>query len=92
MMDIIEKVVDEDIRPLLMEHYGNIKIISFEDGILRFKLLGECSNCPSAKYTVEDVIEKRLKEKFPEINQVVMDNGVSDELLEMARNLLNHRN
>lgn len=87
-MEELMKVIDEDIRPILLDHYGDIEVISFEDGIFRFRLLGQCSGCPSAKFTVEDVIEGPLKEKIPEVKEVILENAVSEELLDMARNIL----
>lgn len=90
MIEKIEKVLDEYVRPKLFEHYGDLKLVSFEDGILNIKLLGKCSNCPSAKFTVEDVIEVELKKHIPEIKQVVLDESVSDDLLEFAKKILNH--
>ena len=88
-MQKLMKIIDEDVRPILLEHYGDIEVISFEDGVMRFKLLGQCSGCPSAKFTVEDVIEGPLKEKMPEVQEVILENTVSEELLDMARNILN---
>lgn len=88
MIEKIENVLDKYVRPQLSMHYGDVKIISFEDGILKIKLTGQCSNCPSAKFTVEDIIEKELKEKLPEVKKVVLIEGVSDELLAFAKKIL----
>ncbi len=90
IMEQLKKVIDEDIRPSLLSHYGDIEIISFEDGVFRFRLLGNCSGCPSAKFTVEEIIEGPLKEKVPEVKEVVLENTVSEELLDMAKKILNH--
>lgn len=88
MLEKIDKVCDEFVRPSLLKHYGDIKLLSFEDGILRFKLLGQCSGCPSAKYTVEDIIAGPLMENVPEIKQVMLENTVSDELIGEALKFL----
>ena len=58
-------------------------------GFWQFNLEGKCSNCPSAKFTVEDVIEKEIKEHVPEVERVDLIEGVSDELLNFARKILN---
>lgn len=89
MIKEIEKVIDSEIRPYLRQHYGDIELLNVKDGIVEIKLVGQCSGCPSAKYTVEDVIESNLKEKIPEIKKVVLVNEVSQELLNMAREILN---
>ena len=86
----IEKILELNIRPKLAEHYGNIELVSVKDGIVEVKLLGECSGCLSAKYTVEDLVEAPLKEAIPGIKKVILKNQVSDELLEQARKFLNN--
>jgi len=89
MIDKIEQVLDEYVRPKLAAHYGNVKVINFNDSILEIKLEGQCSDCPSAKFTVEDLIEGDLKEHVPEIKKIVLIEGVSDDLLDFAKKLLN---
>ena len=88
MIEKIENVFDKYVRPQLSMHYGDVKIISFDGGVLKIKLMGQCSNCLSAKFTVEDIIEKELKEKLPEVKKVVLIEGVSDELLAFAKKIL----
>jgi Fe/S biogenesis protein NfuA len=87
----IERVLDERVRPALASHRGDIQVESFEDGILRVRLLGECSNCPSALDTTEELVEGELKAALPQIKQVSLVTGVSDELLDQARALLRTR-
>ncbi len=88
----IEKILEVDVRPKLAEHNGNIELVSVKDGIVEVKLLGECSGCVSAKYTVEDLVEAPLKKAIPSIKHVILKNGVSEELLEQARKFLNNDN
>lgn len=88
MMNDIKTIISDEIRPILLKHYGDIEVISFKDGVLYIKLLGQCNNCPSAKYTIQYVIEDKLKEKVPEIKKVVLHNETSDELLNFARGIL----
>lgn len=89
MKEKIEQVLNEYVRPKLKEHYGDIKVLNFNDGILEIKLLGKCSNCPSAKFTVEDVIEREVKEHIPEVEKVELIEGVSEDLLDFAKKILN---
>lgn len=89
MIEKIEKVLDLDIRPYLKEHYGDVKLINFKNGIVQIELLGQCHGCPSAKFTVENVIEGKLKEKISEVKKVDVISMVSDELLDMAKKVLN---
>ena len=92
MFDVINKILDESVRPTLAKHYGDIKLISVKDGVVEVKLLGSCNGCPSATQTVEQVVKTTLKEAMPSIKDVVIKNEISDELWEAARMLLNNKN
>ena len=89
MIKKIEHVLNEFVRPKLAEHYGDVEVLSFMDGVLKIKMQGQCSNCPSAKLTVEGIIEKEIKEHVPEVERVELIEGVSDELLNFAKKILN---
>ncbi len=89
MIEKIEHVLDQYVRPKLAEHYGDVKILSFNDGILEIKLEGQCSNCPSAKFTVEDIIEKEIKGHAQGVEKVVLIDGVNDDMLAFAKKILN---
>lgn len=89
MIKKIEHVLDQYVRPKLKEHYGDVAVLGFQDGVLEINLKGQCSNCPSAKFTVEDLIEKEIKKHVPEVERVELINSVSDELLDFAKKILN---
>ncbi|MBU3170976.1 NifU family protein [Clostridium estertheticum] len=88
----IEKILESNVRPKLADHYGNIELISCDDGIVEVKLMGQCKGCFSAKYTVENLVEAAIKEAIPTIKKVVLRNEVSQDLLEQARKFLNEGN
>ncbi|MCY6371920.1 NifU family protein [Clostridium ganghwense] len=88
MFEKVEKVLEAKVRPVLAKHYGNIELIKVEDGIVKVKLLGQCSGCPSAKYTIEEIVETSLKEEIPEVKKVVLIHETSEELIDMARKIL----
>lgn len=90
MLERIEKVLEERVRPALLAHEGNVQIVGFEDGVLKIRLTGQCSGCPSAQLTTEELIAKEIRDAIPEIKDVVLVNEVNPELLEFARKLLNH--
>jgi len=87
----IEEVLERDVRPVLMSHEGDVRLVSYENGILKVRLTGKCSGCPSAQLTTEEVIAKTVKGKVPEVQEVILVNQVSEELLDMAKKLLSHR-
>ncbi|WP_253198820.1 NifU family protein [Clostridium estertheticum] len=88
----IEKILESNVRPKLADHYGNIELISCDDGIVEVKLMGQCKGCLSAKYTVENLVEAAIKEAIPTIKKVVLRNEVSQDLLEQAKKFLNEGN
>ena len=87
----IEAVLDQQVRPALRAHGGEIQIDHLEDGVLYFRMLGQCSNCPSAVVTAEELVAPPILEAIPEIRQVVLDTTVSDELWQDAMELLRRR-
>ena len=65
----VEKSLDT-IRPALMADGGNVELVDVEDGIVKVRLQGACGTCPSALMTLKQVIEVRVKEDCPEIQEV----------------------
>lgn len=90
-LERIEQVLDERVRPMLEQHEGDLRVLSYQDGVLRFRLLGQCANCPSAVVTAEELIAPPIKEALPEIREVVLDSSVSDETWNMAKAILKQR-
>ena len=89
----IEAVLDEQVRPSLRAHGGEIQVDHLEDGVLYVKLLGQCAGCPSADLTNETLVEAELTAALPElVRKVAVVQTVSDELWEQAKRLLrDHR-
>ena len=69
MFEEVKKALEE-IRPMLQADGGDVELIEVKDGIVRLKLVGACSGCAMAKMTLKMGIEKRLKEKVPQIKEV----------------------
>ena len=61
----------EKIRPQLIEDGGNIEFINYKDGILKVRFLGECAHCELSHITLKYAIEKKIKEKIPEVEKVL---------------------
>ena len=88
MLEQIERVLEKKIRPELSRHGGVIESLGFENGVYRFRMLGQCAGCPSAFLTTESLIQETLAQECPEVKQVVLVQQASDSLLEQARSLL----
>lgn len=90
VIDKIRQVIDTSVRPYLQGHGGDIQILDFTDGVLKFKLTGMCSNCPSSLLTTEEVVKKEVIEQVKEVKEARLEVGVSDELIDFAKKLLRH--
>ena len=69
-----EKVRDiiEAVRPNLQSHGGDIELVGVdEDNTVRVRLQGACSGCPGAAMTLKVGVERLLKERIPEVKEVV---------------------
>ena len=85
----IEEVLDQQVRPSLRAHGGEIQVDHLEDGVLYVKLLGQCAGCPSADLTNETLVEAELVQALPElVKKVSVIQAGSDELWEQAKRLL----
>jgi len=84
----VEKILSEDVRPELAGHLGDIELAGVEGDTVYVRLTGACRGCPSANETLETVVLENLQKKMPEIKNVVLDQSLSDELLDMARTML----
>jgi len=87
MIDEINNVINTKIKPLLAEHNGDIELVEVNNGVAYVKLLGACSGCPSARFTMEELISCVLKE-ISGIKDVQLVDPISREMLDFARQLL----
>lgn len=65
----VEAVLDE-LRPYLMADGGNVELTEIDGPIVKLRLQGACGSCPSSTMTLKMGIERRLREKIPEIAEV----------------------
>ncbi|MBU4140883.1 MAG: NifU family protein, partial [Candidatus Omnitrophica bacterium] len=71
MREEVEKVLAEEVRPMLSMHGGGVDLVEVtEDGIVKVRLTGGCGGCPSAQMTLTGVVESAIKAKVPEIKKV----------------------
>ena len=62
----IKAILDEYIRPAVEQDGGAITYHSFQDGIVRVKLQGSCSGCPSSTVTLKAGIENLFVRMMPD--------------------------
>ena len=60
------------IRPAVQADGGDIELVAVDDaGVVQIRFHGACHGCPSSTMTLQDGIERNLREKVPEVTQVV---------------------
>jgi Fe-S cluster biogenesis protein NfuA len=72
--DEIEQTIQDvlaEIRPFVLQDGGDIIFDSFENGIVKVRMQGSCSGCPSSTATLRHGIESKLKERIPTVQMVV---------------------
>jgi len=63
----IEKVVREEVAPLLEMDGAGIEVVSVRDGVVQVRLSGACGCCPGSVYAVVLGIEQELRRRVPEV-------------------------
>jgi Fe-S cluster biogenesis protein NfuA len=61
----------ESIRPYLKADGGDVSFVEIsEDGIVKVKLMGACTQCPMSQMTLRAGIERALMRQIPGIRRV----------------------
>ena len=66
----INQILDEKIRPAVARDGGDIKFKSFKNGIVQVELQGSCSGCPSSVQTLKQGVQNLLCHYIPEVTTV----------------------
>jgi len=62
----IRTILEEYIRPAVEQDGGAITFHSFRDGVVKVRLQGSCSGCPSSMVTLKAGIENLFKRMMPD--------------------------
>ena len=67
----VQKALNE-IKPALEADGGSVELVDVSDaGVVKVRLTGACSGCPMGMQTLKLGIEKQLKQKVPQVSEVV---------------------
>ncbi len=81
---LIQQTINEQIRPALRAHGGNIELIDVEGDKVIVAFRGMCAQCMLAEFTMKDLVEARLRE-------FVSDALFVEEETDSAQEPHNHR-
>jgi Fe/S biogenesis protein NfuA len=73
ILDAVNVVMDADVSPALASHGGGGNVTKVENGVVFIELEGGCKGCPGARMTMKNGIEALLKERVPEVKEVIDD-------------------
>ncbi|KAI8796414.1 NFU1 iron-sulfur cluster scaffold mitochondrial [Biomphalaria glabrata] len=76
-VQLIKELLDTRIRPTVQEDGGDIVYMGFEKGVVKLKMQGSCSSCPSSIVTLKHGVQNMLQFYIPEVLAVEQ---VTDEL------------
>ena len=69
----------DEVRPYLESHGGNVELVDVEEPVVRLRMQGSCSGCPSSSVTLKLAIEDAIHKAAPEIEDVIADDVVAPE-------------
>lgn len=84
----INQVIAEKITPVLNQHMGDAVLSAVEDGKVYIKFTGNCRGCYASEDTLNNIVRPILLEEVEGITDVILDDSVSEDLLDFARQLL----
>jgi Fe-S cluster biogenesis protein NfuA len=68
----VKDVIESIIRPALRGHGGDVELVGTDDDKnVSVRLQGACQGCPGAAMTMKAGIERILRGKVPEVNEVI---------------------
>lgn len=63
----IKELLDTRVRPAVAGDGGDIVFRGFRDGVVRLRMQGACSGCPSSRATLKHGVENMLRHYIPEV-------------------------
>ncbi|XP_065078198.1 NFU1 iron-sulfur cluster scaffold homolog, mitochondrial-like [Ochlerotatus camptorhynchus] len=81
-VQMIKELLDSKIRPTVQEDGGDIIFMAFEDGVVKLKMQGSCSSCPSSIVTLKNGVQNMLQFYIPEVVSVEQVFDKVDEVTE----------
>jgi len=77
---MIKELLDTRIRPTVQEDGGDIIYMGFDDGIVKLRMQGACTSCPSSVVTLKNGVQNMLQFYIPEVVAVEQVFDRSDEV------------
>jgi Fe-S cluster biogenesis protein NfuA len=60
----------QEIRQVLRQDGGDLELIGIEGSTVRVRMKGACVGCPRAVLDLKNVVEKAVRQQFPQVRDV----------------------
>jgi len=60
---LIENTIEQDIRPELKKHGGDLELLDIDGNDVIVKLIGSCTECGMTRFTLDTLVGPKLREK-----------------------------
>ena len=90
MIKRIETILKREVRPMVEDHGGGVRLVEYTDGTVWLELTGACSNCPAADLSTRLMIEDILRAALPEVKRVELTQEFDPELLTFMQKAVGH--
>uniref|UniRef100_A0A5S6QXK2 NFU1 iron-sulfur cluster scaffold homolog, mitochondrial n=1 Tax=Trichuris muris TaxID=70415 RepID=A0A5S6QXK2_TRIMR len=84
VVTVIKEILDTRIRPVVQQDGGDVVFVDFDDGVVKLKMQGACTGCPSSIGTLKNGIENMLQFYVPEVKSVEQVADPSESVSEAA--------
>lgn len=61
------------VRPYLESHGGDVEVLDVTDGRVLVALSGSCSGCSASAITLQEGVEKALRDGFPDFRELAVE-------------------
>lgn len=69
----VQEVIKKHVEYFIKADGGKIKLLRVNDGIVYVRLSGACNGCPALNLTLKGLIQRKIKEHIPEIEEVRLE-------------------
>ncbi|XP_076646347.1 NFU1 iron-sulfur cluster scaffold homolog, mitochondrial [Halictus rubicundus] len=80
IVQMIKELLDTRIRPTVQEDGGDIVFVGFEEGIVKLKMQGSCTSCPSSVVTLRNGVQNMMQFYIPEVLGVIQVEDETDQI------------
>jgi len=61
----------EEAAQLLRGDGGDLELVEIQGSVIRVRMLGACSGCPSSTMDLKTIVERKVKQRVPGVSEVV---------------------